>query len=109
MRFRFRFTVRRLMVAVAVAACLTLAGMWGREMLQLSREYQMTADRRESIRALSERISKHAISPAKRRAYKKMAEWYAQSRDEHARAAWRPWVTPSDEKPPNLKELMKAE
>lgn len=95
-----RFTTRRLMAAVALAAVLCAGGFWVHDLIGWSRTYRVIADRQEKVRFRLERSARVVRNPASRQAIKAQAAWYATRRDAYARAAKTPWVTvPADDGP----------
>jgi hypothetical protein len=108
---RFRFTVRRLMVAMAIVALLLGGGILGRRSLDYRRlaafHEQMEQRKERAVRGI-EILARAANDPADAAAARRDAAYEAQIGRHHAalkakylRAASRPWLpVPPDPPPP---------
>ena len=97
---RVRFTVRRIMVAVALAAVAVAGFRWVAAMRYRSQMYQVDADYHDIYSKYAEVRSKsYRFGVEKREAARETAAWHAGRRNLYKEAAARPWrdVPPAKE------------
>ncbi len=103
---RFRFSVRWMMAATAVAALVVLGARRVSDLWKRSSEYQSQADlhdlhRTRALNHAKPRIallpSHHARDEAKRRLAREAAEWHKRRSQLYKKAVSRPWLRVEDE------------
>ena len=97
---RFRFTVRKMMAATALAALAMVAAGWVAALRKQSSNYQTRAKIHDLSRKVALAVADTSAPGVERQRVLELAEYHKRISELYKRAASRPWLNVADATPP---------